>query len=112
MASDTIGAVDDFGIEYTDKKHAMHLIEALELHHKAVSKDRQDALFCGITLEWDYTRRTVDLSMPGYITQTLHKFQHPIPPKLQHAPHKHNEATPIQTNNSTAGGIADATINH
>jgi hypothetical protein len=23
-----------------------------------------------------------------------------------------HEATPIQTNNSTAGGIADATINH
>jgi hypothetical protein len=36
MASDTIGAVDDFGIEYTDKKHAMHLIEALELHHEAI----------------------------------------------------------------------------
>jgi hypothetical protein len=29
--------------------------------------------------------------MPGYITQTLHKFQHPIPPKPQHEPHKHNE---------------------
>jgi hypothetical protein len=83
--------VDDFGIESTDKKHATHLIDALEHHYEAVSKDRKGALFCGIKLDWDYGRRTVDLSMPGYVTQALHKFQHPLPSKPQHAPHKHNK---------------------
>jgi hypothetical protein len=29
--------------------------------------------------------------MPAYVTQALHNFQHPLPPKPQHAPHKHNE---------------------
>jgi hypothetical protein len=27
-------------------------------------------------LEWDYEKRTVDLSMPGYIAEALHHFQH------------------------------------
>jgi hypothetical protein len=69
----------------------MHLISALEHHYEAVSKDWKGALFCGIKLDWDYGQRTVDLSMPGYITQALHKFRHPLPPKPQPAPHKHNE---------------------
>ena len=27
-----------------------------------------------ITFKWDYTQRTVQLSMPGYIEETLKKF--------------------------------------
>jgi hypothetical protein len=29
--------------------------------------------------------------MPGYNTQALYKFQRPLPPKPQHAPHKRNK---------------------
>jgi hypothetical protein len=29
----------------------------------------------------------VDLSMPGYIKDALHKFQHPLPKRPQYAPH-------------------------
>ena len=46
-------------------------------------------LFCGIKLEWDYQHRTVDLSMPGYITKLLQWFSHPIPKKPEHQPHCH-----------------------
>jgi hypothetical protein len=36
--------------------------------------------------------KSVNLSMPGYITQALHKFQHETPKLQQHAPaHTHNE---------------------
>ena len=83
--------VDDFGVEYEDKKHATHLLDALNQHYEAVSEDWKGLLFCGIKLDWDYTMKTVDLSMPGYITQALHKFQHETPKLQQHAPHKHNE---------------------
>ena len=83
--------VDDFGVEYEDKKHATHLLDALNQHYEAVSEDWKGQLFCGIKLDWDYTMKTVDLSMPGYITQALHKFQHETPKLQQHAPHKHNE---------------------
>ncbi len=83
--------VDDFGVEYEHKQHAQHLLDALNNHYEAVSEDWAGTLFCGIQLSWDYNRRTVDLSMPGYIKQALHKFQHPTPSKPQHAPHKHSE---------------------
>jgi hypothetical protein len=82
--------VDDFGIEYEQKKHATHLIDALKQHYEAVSEDWMGTLFCGITLAWDYNKRTVDLSMPGNISQALHKFQGPPPKTPQHAPHQHN----------------------
>jgi hypothetical protein len=38
-------------------------------------------------LHWDYLRRHVDLSMPGYITAMLHKYQHPPSKRPQYAPH-------------------------
>ena len=47
-----------------------------------------DLLF-GIKLEWDYQNRTVNLSMPGYITKLLQRFSRPIPKKQYHQPHCH-----------------------
>jgi hypothetical protein len=44
-------------------------------------------LYCGITLHWNYDDKYVDLSMPGYIKEALHKFQHPLPKRPQYAPH-------------------------
>ena len=43
--------------------------------------------YLGLTLDWDYDNRTVDLSMPGYIDQALQRFQHPAPSRPQHSPH-------------------------
>jgi hypothetical protein len=83
--------VDDFGVEYEDEKHATYLLDALNKHYEAVSADWKGLLFCGIKLEWDYMMKTVDLSMRGYITQAVYKFQHKTPKLQQHAPHKHNQ---------------------
>jgi hypothetical protein len=38
-------------------------------------------------MKWNYDAQTVDISMPGYIDSSLHKFQHPTPNKPQHTPH-------------------------
>jgi hypothetical protein len=38
-------------------------------------------------LDWDYKKKTVDLSMPGYIVNALHKIQHKTPDRPQHAPY-------------------------
>jgi len=81
--------VDDFGVKYVDKMHADHLMAALEENYE-VSKDWEGQLYCGITLQWDYERRTLDTSMPGYVEAALHKFQHPRPKRPQDAPHKSN----------------------
>ena len=66
--------VDDFGIKYKNKQDAQDLINALEINYEAVSVDWDGELFWGIKLEWDYQNRTVDLSMPGYITKLIQRF--------------------------------------
>ena len=71
--------VDDFGIQNTNKDDSQYLLDALGHHYKAVTRDWNGSVFCGISLKWDYTNRTVDLSMPGYIKKVLHKFQHRQP---------------------------------
>jgi hypothetical protein len=67
-------------------EHAHHLIAALETDY-SVSKDWTGGLYCDITLNWDYANKYVDLSMPGYIKDALHKFQPPLPKRPQYAPH-------------------------
>jgi hypothetical protein len=46
--------------------------------------------YCGLTLDWVYKDRTVDLSMPGYIKAALHKYQHPAPERPENSPHTWN----------------------
>ena len=80
--------MDDFGVKYVGTEHINHLLGALRKWYQ-VTHDAEGATFCGISLTWDYTKGQVDLSMPGYIQKTLHKFNHPTPTKPHHAPHKH-----------------------
>ena len=68
--------VDDFGMGYEDNEHALHLLQTLRQYYEAVSVDWTGALYCGITLKWDYLQWTCELSMPGYVQQALTKFQH------------------------------------
>ena len=66
--------VDDFGIKYT-KKDAEHLIKTImDRYEGKVSWDPD--YYLGMTLEWDYIKRTCKLSMPEYVKQALCKFQH------------------------------------
>ena len=80
--------VDDFGIKYLQKEHADHLINALRSNY-TISIDWEGKNYCGLELDWNYTKRCVTLSMPRYILSALHKFQHPTPSKGQHAPHSY-----------------------
>jgi hypothetical protein len=84
--------VDDFGVKYEGLTNAHHLITALEQHY-TMSKDWTGGLYCGITFKWDYLHKYVDLSMPGYITVMLHKYQHPPVNIPQYALHKWTEPT-------------------
>ena len=49
--------VDNFGVIYTRQKDAEHLLGILEKELTAVSTDWDGALYCGITLEWNYEER-------------------------------------------------------
>ena len=44
----------------------------------------------GLTFDWDYDKREVHLSLPGYFPKALHRFQHQAPKQSQQQPHKHN----------------------
>jgi hypothetical protein len=78
--------VDDFGVKYIGKEHAEHLAKTLEKLY-TITTDWKGELYCGLTLKWDYVNRTVDVSMPGYVSRALTRFSHPEPTKPQHAPH-------------------------
>jgi hypothetical protein len=81
--------VDDVGVKYVGREHAEHLMTCIKKSYE-ISSDWKGSAYCGLTLEWDYKNRTVDLSMPGYIKAALHKYQHPAPTRPEHAPHKWN----------------------
>ncbi|KAL7425592.1 hypothetical protein ACHAXH_000063, partial [Discostella pseudostelligera] len=82
--------VDDFGIKYVGKRHADHLLHALQAHY-TVTTDWTGSKFAGIDITWNYAARTCRLSMSNYIADLLLKFNHPPPKKPQHAPHAHRE---------------------
>ncbi|NNE46316.1 MAG: hypothetical protein HKN37_06620, partial [Rhodothermales bacterium] len=78
--------VDDFGVKYTSDDDAEHLLSTLRKYYR-VTTDWSGTRYAGITLDWDYDNRTVDLSMPGYIERCLQRFEHPPPTRPEHAPH-------------------------
>jgi hypothetical protein len=73
--------VDDFGVKFIDKENAQH------------ATDWTGKLYCGLTIKWNYPKRHVDISMPGYIEAALHKFQHPSPTRAEDAPHDWTKPT-------------------
>jgi hypothetical protein len=70
-------------------EHAEHLMICIKNNYK-ISSDWNGSTYCGLTLEWDYKNRTVELSIPGYIKASLHKYQHATPAHPEHAPHTWN----------------------
>ena len=80
--------VDDFGVKCIGREHADHLIGVIKQHYE-MTTDWEGEKYCGLTLEWDYIKREVHLSMPGYIDNALHRFNHMRPKRLQNQPHKH-----------------------
>ena len=83
--------VDDFGVKYIGKEHALHLKAVIEQHYKCSAEWAGDR-YIGITLDWDYTKRQVHLSMPGYKSKALKQFQHHKSSTPQHSPF---QSTPI-----------------
>jgi hypothetical protein len=84
--------VDDFAVKYVGKQHAEHLRNAL-LRTYELTTDWTATVYSGMTLKWDYKNRTCDISMPGYVSNVLSKFQHDAPKHPQHTPSRY--VTPL-----------------
>jgi hypothetical protein len=78
--------VDDFGVKYFSTTDADHLLTSLRKHYK-ISVDLAGTDYCGLSIKWNYAKKYVDISMPGYVASTLERLQHPPPSRPQHAPH-------------------------
>ena len=65
--------VDDFGVKYVGKQHAIHLTNALKTTYQ-ISEDWDGSLYCGIKLKWNYRDRYLDTSMPNYVKKNPAKI--------------------------------------
>jgi hypothetical protein len=77
--------VDDFTVKYVSKNHAEHLQNAF-LQTYELTTSWTSKVYSGMILKWDYNKRTCDISMPGYASNVLSKFQHDYPKHPQHTP--------------------------
>jgi hypothetical protein len=75
--------VDDFAVKYVGKHHAEHLRSA-RLRTYELTTDWTATVYSGMTLKWDYDKIICDISMPGYLSNVLSKFQHDSPKHPQH----------------------------
>jgi hypothetical protein len=80
--------VDDFAVKYVGKQHADHIRNAL-LKTYELTTDWSRAVYSGMTLKLDYKHRICDISMPGYVSNVLSKFQHDAPKHRQHTPSRY-----------------------
>ena len=78
--------VDDFGIKSTSPAATAHLLQALRDKY-VITTDPSGTKYLGFTLESDYVIQTVFLSMPEYVRNALHRLQHKMPKRPQHAHH-------------------------
>jgi hypothetical protein len=62
--------VDNFGVKYIHAHNAQHLIDTLARQYE-LTTGWTGAKYLGLTLDWDYNARTLDVSMPGYVEKAL-----------------------------------------
>jgi hypothetical protein len=106
---------DDFVVKYVGREHAEHLMACIRKNYN-ISSNWNGGAYCGLTLDWDYKKCTVDLSMPGYIKAALHKYQHPAPARPEHAPHTWNPPiygakTQFVNDKTTSPALSDKDVN-
>jgi hypothetical protein len=84
--------VENFTVKYVGKQHAEHLPNAL-LRTYELTTDWTATVYSGMNLKWDYKNRTCNISMPGYVSNVLSKFQHDAPKHPHHTPSRY--VTPV-----------------
>ena len=78
--------VDDFGVKYFNQDGINHLISTLQKHY-VITIDKSGKNFCGLTFDWNYKQKYIDVSMPDYVKNALKKYGHDPSKKPQYAPH-------------------------
>ena len=63
--------MDDFGVKYIGDDNLKHLFAALRKETYKIVKDWSGNLYCGISLDWNYDKCHVDISMTKYFGKQL-----------------------------------------
>jgi hypothetical protein len=69
--------IDDFGVKYVGREHAEHLLHILRQHYQITVDWSGSSRYIGLNLDWDYEKREVHLSMPGYVKKSSQEIQAP-----------------------------------
>ena len=67
--------VEDFGIKYINTAYAHYPVDILKKYY-TISIDWLGKNYFGLTLDWNYDKKYVNVSMTIYIAKDLHKLQH------------------------------------
>ena len=67
--------VDDFGVSCVDRADTEHLESALKAHYSLTINWTGDK-YIGIILDWNYSKREMRSSMPGYVKKALKQFNY------------------------------------
>ena len=70
--------VDDFGVKTFSADDKQHFLSTLRKYYD-ISVDDTGSNYLGLTIDWNYRRGFVDISMPGYIPKLLSRLSHPSP---------------------------------
>ena len=62
--------MDDFGIKHQNKKDVEELLEILK-NHCDITVDWMGSKYVGLTIDWEYNKGRVHLSMPGHIAKAI-----------------------------------------
>ena len=84
--------VDDFVVKYVGKEHARYLISVLKEHYE-ISEYWEGKKYVGLTFDWDYKKKWVHVSMPGYVHHSLILFEHGTPLRYQDDTYQHTVQT-------------------
>jgi hypothetical protein len=79
--------VDDFGVKYVCKEDVQHLITSIKTDY-TITKDWTGNLYYGIQLDWDYEKRTVDVSIPGYVKKKMQEYGCVMKFRIQTCPYQ------------------------
>ena len=79
--------VDNFRIKCERQADISYLLGELKTIYN-IYEDWSCKLYCVIRLYWDYYKQEFLVSIPNYVTKSLHKFQHPSLRQSQYVSHQ------------------------
>ena len=80
--------VDDFGVKYYSKEDVQHLHDTIAKEYTC-KIDWTGKNFLGYTLNWNYDKGYVDISIPDYIRNALKRLGYNVSVTPQYSPHEH-----------------------